>query len=363
MYPISFGAIQSPEDYRNIQLADVLGYPTNLPSEYFVDIKNLPIWNQKAIGSCTGQAGGKYKQKQEEIETKTIIPFSPRWLYAMAKCEDSYLPEGTYPRLIMQIKQKYGCATEVTVPNNCDLSHEEYVYNRKRENIPASAFDEAQKYKIKSYAEVGLSCGELKQAVVKANGCMLLMKLGREWWTDKKGNVSYRPEDLSPLRPPKEIISGHEVYLYGYIDVGDDTMFYVLNSWDKRWGKDGTGWFLYNEQKPFIVEALTEIDVPNDMLEEVHNLPKPVEFKHNFERDIVRSEKNDEVKALQIALKIDGCFPKTQAETGYYGAITQIAVKKFQQKYKVASWWELMTVNGSRVGKKTRYFLNKLFNH
>ena len=362
MYPFSFGGVKSPEDYRNIQLTDVLGYPTILPDEYFVDIKNLPIWNQKKIGSCTGQAGGKYRQKQEEIETKTIIPFSPRWLYAMAKSEDGLSQEGTYPRLIMKIKQKYGCATEATVPNNCDLSHEEYVYNRKKENIPALAFDEALKYKIKSYAEVGLSCEELKQAIVKANGCMLLMRLGKEWWTDRNGNVSYKSEDLFPLRPPEQIISGHEVWLWGYKSIGDYTKFYILNSWGERWGNKGCGWFEYEMQKPFIVEALTAIDLPNKILEEVHNLPKPAEFKHNFYRDIVRFEKSDEVKALQIALKIDGCFPKTQSETGYYGEITRVSVKKFQQKYKVANWLELKFVNGTRVGSKTRNKLNSLFN-
>lgn len=90
--------------------------------------------------------------------------------------------------------------------------------------------------------------------------------------------------------------------------------------------------------------------------------PAPKEFSHQFARDIVFSETSDEVKALQNALKIDGAFPKEVKDTGYYGKITQQAVKDFQKKYKVAPSWELWLVNGRRVGAKTRKKLNELFN-
>lgn len=359
---ISFGAIESPPDYRDIYLASVLGEPVGLPKEYFVDVKNLPIWHQRSIGSCTAHAGAKYRQKQEEIETKKVINLSPRWLYTLAKSQDNIPTEGTYPRLIMKLAKEYGCATEETVPNNCSLSYDEYIYGRQKENLPVRAFDEAKQYKIKSYATVGISCEELKQAIVEANGCMVLVKLGREWWTDKNGKNSRKPEDILPLRPPKAITGGHEVYFYGYRETIRGTEFYLINSWGEQWGQEGKGYLIYEDYKPFIKEAITAIDLPNEKLEEVHNLPKPAEFKHNFLQDLELNQRGEEIRMLQIALKIDGCFPKKHVITGFYGVVTQKAVKEFQRKYRIASWWELNFVNGKRVGAKTRMKLNLLFN-
>ena len=134
----NFGATESPKDYRDIGLADVLA-PVTLPNTYSLDVSNLPVWYQKKIGSCGGHAVGKYGQKLEEIESKEVVTTSARFSYALAKCVDGYPDEGTYLRVLMKNAQKYGFATEMTVPNNCDLTHEEYVYNRRLDNIPKEA--------------------------------------------------------------------------------------------------------------------------------------------------------------------------------------------------------------------------------
>jgi hypothetical protein len=89
--------------------------------------------------------------------------------------------------------------------------------------------------------------------------------------------------------------------------------------------------------------------------------PDPMTFHHTFATDMVYKQSSPEIAALQMALKIDGCFPEKVLCTGNYLEITRQAVKKFQIKYKVASWWELITVNGRRVGPKTRQALNILF--
>lgn len=357
----NLGGIKSPPDYRDIALADVLA-PVDLPKEHFVDISNLPIWWQKKIGSCTGQAGAKYCQKQEELETKKVVDFSPRFLYAMAKCQDGYKEEGTYPRLIMKIRQQYGCATEATVPNNCDLTHEEYVYERKIENIPASAFEEAKNYKIKSYAIVGTALDEIKQAVFQTNGCMMLTRVGNPWWTDKNGKVTWSPTGLFPLRPPEVVTGGHETYVYGFRSLSNGkTEIHFVNSWSKQWGNNGTGWFIYEDYKPFIDECITAIDLPNNFIEEVKKLPPPEKFSHLFVGTIKYGQTNNEVKALQIALKLEGLFPVGQKETGFYGEKTRQAVRAFQTKYAVASWLELKLVNGKTVGNKTILALNKLY--
>lgn len=79
-----------------------------------------------------------------------------------------------------------------------------------------------------------------------------------------------------------------------------------------------------------------------------------------FDKDLQYRDKNDDVVKLQDVLKLDGCFPKNILSTGYFGNITREAVKKFQKKYNVCSYWEWLLANG-RAGSKTRAKLNELY--
>lgn len=90
-------------------------------------------------------------------------------------------------------------------------------------------------------------------------------------------------------------------------------------------------------------------------------MPTPANWRYTFSRKINRYEKSEDVKALQIALKIDGCFPRGQTETGYYGAITQDAVKKYYSKYKIDNSIILAYINGRWVGPKMLAHLNSKF--
>lgn len=88
----------------------------------------------------------------------------------------------------------------------------------------------------------------------------------------------------------------------------------------------------------------------------------PVNFAHNFDTDMNFGDRSDEVTKLQLALQADGEFPVSMQATGYYGAITQAAVKAFQIKHAVAPLTELAALNGKKVGPQTRASLNLLFN-
>ena len=89
-----------------------------------------------------------------------------------------------------------------------------------------------------------------------------------------------------------------------------------------------------------------------------------VKPKHTFLRDLAFSEiffTDTEVAALQDCLKYDGSFPANADSTGYYGAVTAKAVMAFQRKYAVASEAEIISLQGRKVGPKTRAVLNELF--
>ena len=78
-------------------------------------------------------------------------------------------------------------------------------------------------------------------------------------------------------------------------------------------------------------------------------------FGHTFTEKTYLGERSEEVVWLQKALIRLGF--KTYA-TGYYGPITQAAVKAFQSQYQVAPKAELDYVNGRWVGPATRAKLN-----
>lgn len=362
------GAIQSPRDYRDIPFESIAG-ASELPKKHIEDLSKLPIWNQKKNGSCVGHAAGKYAQHLNRLETETIEDLSARFLYALAKSRDNYAGEGTYPRLMAKIVKENGVATEATVPNNSDLDHEAYVYQRKESNIPAGAFAEAKPYRSGGYAFIDFKNKEsLKRAIIEGHGALITVHLGKEWYTSKAGKRSWKAKDILPLRAPETIVSGHAIFLYGYEDIeNNDTLFYFRNSWSEGWGNKGDGTFTWNTYGSFIKEAITFVDIPNDTLELVHNLPDAKTFRYFFGKDIIAGERGDHVKALQTALMIDGTFSRdlyTQLlasnELGFFkpNGTTQKALLDYQIKHKVAPMTELLNLHGSRAGAKTRASLN-----
>lgn len=102
----------------------------------------------------------------------------------------------------------------------------------------------------------------------------------------------------------------------------------------------------------------------NEWISGLLTLSGPVDapFSHTFVRDILKGETSDEVKALQTGLIKDGhAVDPLEVAQRTYGNSTAKAVLAYQQKHKVASTWELLIVNGARVGPKTRVTLNKQF--
>lgn len=344
------GGHKSPTDYRDIYVGSVspddkkIDRP--LPKEYFNDISKIPVVWQKKIGCCGGCASS-YLQEMKDFHD---VNLSFRFAYAVAKCIDKFPDEGTYTRTLGQVFKNYGCATELTCFSNPDLPHETFVYNRKLENIPAKALEEAKNNKIDSYSFVAMNEQAIKEAIVDG-GFVLLLKLGEEWWKNKKGVSSWQEADILPLRKPKHVVSGHFVYVYGY----DNQYIYFLNSWSEKWGRKGVGYFSYKEYKDYLIEGITFNRVSIEKVVEVNNLPE--KLTHTFLVDIQYGERSSEVLKLQQFLKSLGLMTQT---TGYYGDITREAVLAFQKKYNITTTWENLTYRGKYFGKKSRTKANEL---
>lgn len=354
-----FGAlIEKTPDYRRVPYSDTVAGVSILPKSYSYNIDRLgKAWHQKKNGSCVGHAMAKTMQVYWYEKTGEIVEFSPRFLYAVAKCMDEYPGEGTYPSLVAKILQKYGCATIATCPNDSDLPHEKYVYNRKIDLIPSEAFEEAAKYKIDGYAFVDItSQDEIRRAIKETGAISVLMRIGEEWWTDKKGNTTWAKDKITPLRVPRKIVSGHEVVGFGW----DDAQNIIFNSWSELWADKGRAPYDVASWQPYINEMIIFKRLPREVEEEVKRLPaKP---KYTFTRNLKYGMRRDkDVMALQDCLKFLGFMKATTPSTGNYLDETRAAVLGYQLKYKIDSQEELMNLNGEYVGPRTRADLNSRF--
>lgn len=328
------GGFPSPLDVRDLRLEIVAGasIPDTLPVSCFIDVEKLPVWHQRKIGACVGHAWGKSQQNCELIETGKVINLSARFLYAMSKALDGYPGEGTYPRLTASILKDYGCATEDTVPNDTTLDHETYVYNRKIANIPKAAFDEAKKYGIAGYAWPEQGPEGLKRAIYyakeKRQGVVLLMRVGDTYWTAPNGEITWDKNKILPIRRPKVVTSGHEIYPIGYEYKDERLVIHFLNSWSKDWADNGKGWFYYDEHANLVDEVLTSID-KDDV---------PTE---TFKKDLRVGITDPDVKKLQKFLNEFGYTVATTGpgspgqETEFFGGLTKAAVIKLQKVYKL----------------------------
>jgi len=87
--------------------------------------------------------------------------------------------------------------------------------------------------------------------------------------------------------------------------------------------------------------------------------PTPYFARHIFNVDMNYGDNNEEVKAMQDYLIMNGFMaPVSSAEYGQYGPRTRAAVRAFQNQYQVASFWILLSNQGKYVGPMTRLVMN-----
>ncbi len=337
--PFGFNTPESPKDYRDIKLEDIaMAMP--LPEKFFVDVSNIPITMQYKRGSCVAHATAKRKEKVELEDNGVLVQLSPRFLYAIIKKEDGNSEEGTAIRNGLRILRGTGVCTESTYPSDYpNMSHAEFMDYSK---IPTQAFEEAKNYKDYSYAIVYTNNKDnVKQAIMQGHGVIARTVMSKNWWTAKDGRVSWAESDLMPLRPSdanSPATGGHAVWLYGW----DGDRFYGINSWSSQWGAKGHFYFDWDVYSKDITEAWTSVDIDNQKLEEVHNLPKP----QPITRYLFYGVWGDDVKRVQKAL---GVTPVS----GWFGPKTRDAVKAFQKENAIEQT--------GTIGPLTRFAINNKF--
>lgn len=100
-------------------------------------------------------------------------------------------------------------------------------------------------------------------------------------------------------------------------------------------------------KEEIIKEIKTELEVLQDQL-----YKELIKSDFSFKSSTQRGSKGEEIQALQILLSQDGSIYPEKQITGYFGPLTEKAVRRFQEKYGIETI-------GS-VGPKTRAKLNQL---
>ncbi len=344
------GAIGSQPDYRDgyamlasaINVADTIVIPKTKDPEPMG-----PVQDQNQIPACVSHSIVYLMRAYWHRRTGKWIDFSPRFLDILSA--ESWIPleGGRVPRTVLKRALQYGCCTTAMLPNDTSLSIAEY---RDKSVLTQAMLDEAKQYRIPGF--VNIPEGKEKQAIHLYGAITGLFAVGKEMYTDKNGNGSWKAKDISPLRQPAAIISGHEMtpngYGVQYID--------VLNEWSIDWANKGSAEYDPSVWRKFFYESWAIAEIPEDLALFLSQLPSPSDIHYEWDENIEFGAFNEDVRWLQIALMSLGHLAPVPADQlGWFGSKTAAAVVKYQTVKKIKP------VIPVRVGPQTRKALNADF--
>lgn len=346
---IGFGAFPSPKDYRDHQDPELVqGLP--YPAEFHTDVTPLVVTNQKKLGICTSNLA-YYAEWLYFKKTGVYTRLSRRFLYSVTKnLIDQNAMEGSSLRSALKAAYNYGICKEETFPSDTEgFTHDQYIDINA---IPPAAWAEAKNFKVGGYISIPTTKEGLMQGLYKYGLLYSMMQVGKEWWTDINGNVTWDRTKIDPLRPPVNVVSGHAVVHTAY----DPVSLELRNSWSTSWDCDGNGHHEHNRYLPRESWAVTLDKVAND-------LPAEGTFHHSFIIPMQQGDLKEEVKNLQIALMITGDMDYVQPiDRGFYGPKTTAGVFRYQLRKKIPMTWTEKTIyKGRYCGPKTLAELTKDF--
>ena len=320
MEKIFTGAIERKKTESDVLLGS---FTTTTRPEIFMPKWLGTIEHQHKIPACGSHAGQIIKQILENFRG------SPEYLWKKIKLIDGFAPsEGTDMLSILKTLNKKGICSIDLMPNNSDTETLEQYTDSS--TITEEMNIDALKHRVGAYAfSWNPTFEELKQAIYDHKAVIMLLRIGKEWWTRTDGVSSWAEKDILPLRTTEQIGSGHFVVAFAY---GTDTIFFV-NEWGNTWGMNGLGYFK-QDYMPRVVEIGTTVNLE--------------ETKYVFTKVLrVGSLSKFDVKQLQMKLNSLGYILTVD---GIFGKMTRQAVENFQTKHQL--------VPDGIVGKLTNYQLN-----
>jgi hypothetical protein len=315
-------------------------------------MSKFPVTMQSKEPACVNFLVALIMQIHFYKKTGKIINFSPRFGDVLCKKYDGQpITGGTYIRLAFKLAAQYGMATTATVPNDVTLPIEQY---RNQAILTPAAYAEAAQYKIPGYIQVPLN--NMKDFIYSFGLIGTARWIGDEWFTAPNGTSSWTDSDIDPLRPPKQVISGHITGDFGW----SGNLHRLRNSWSSAWANKGNADYDITQWLPFITESWVIAEVPADLQSFLHDLPSPTNFHYQWNTDMTQGTgPTDNIKFLQIGLMILGYMtPPAIDQLGYFGPKTAAALLAYQLANNVPG---AAALGGSICGPHTRQALNSRF--
>lgn len=308
-------------------ISKVLGQPFQLPQK-----------NQGSAGSCGGEMISYYQQAIAGYFLRDLTEKSAKAPYSQV-----YFPGGgSVDRDLANISIKQGFYKESLVPSyrTGNVPPDEAFMDRPQDITALSRIDASKERGMLAYAFPNADIDTIAAVIAATKGIGLTLHGSNNGtWLSAEPKPPGRTEDTW----------NHFMYAgKAFLENG------VKKIWAKQsWGPGVgiNGWQKLDE----------EYFASGNIYAGIALLYNPVPTalpQHTFSSDLKLGDAGPEITALQTFLAYDGCF--NLSPTGYYGAITEQAVLKFQIKYQVASLATLAELGGSRVGPATRKKLNEL---
>jgi hypothetical protein len=263
MKPPTFGAEKSKLDIRTFS-HPVTAYPKQKGGTRY-DAGDIE--NQSQVGICTAisltQNAGKALKRKFSADFQYLI---------QKKYYDNNWDEGSSIFNALRAAKGIGLlpAEEWTHTTQSDRDQGYDFYITKLKAIPETEIARliliANQHKIKAYASVPVTRDSMAQAIDNSkSGILVRFSVGKEWYTDIYGNVTWAKAAIEPLRKPKTIISGHAITESNY----DGGSFRVANTWSTGWADQGTAYHLLSSYAPTEAWSVFYEDIPEHIQQQI----------------------------------------------------------------------------------------------
>ncbi len=326
-YPL--GVIDEQPDVRSIPFTAVFT-PTQITNEYFkTDLSMFPKWWQLNLGTCVAHAYAFAKMVIDFIETGKVIKYSRRFIYVMTRRFLGYVTTNELSNQGLPANEAAKIIAAVGVPeedgrDDSTLTHIQYVDSY---TIDDTLRKKANTGRARGFTFPDISVDGIKQALNVTK--IVPVTIYIDW-------NKIAPDGT--VHAPVRVAGTHEVCIYGWEPKNGGR--FIAHNW---WSELPDLYINFNELENVVYSAISFSDVPNDLIQ------RAKEMQYIFLADLKLGSSGTAVSQLQKRLMEYGLLI-INAPTGYFGPMTQIAVKEYQKLKNIAQT--------GNVGTLTRTALN-----
>jgi len=257
------GVIPSPPDFRDYRLYEFTEIETELPDNYLVPPyekeSDIPVYDQGYTSMCVAFTGASIKEQQEYKEKGVPARMAPGWLYGNREA-GMHMGEGMYPREAWEMLCKGGMPKfdEFPITGTFTKCYTEVLH--RRNELSKKALEN----RTLSYVAIDRkSPAEIKTAILKTGFINVSIAVYDDF---DKADDYLKSTTKGTLR------GHHSVTAVGWKRKNGIDYLIILNSWGKKWGKNGLCYM------PFDYAGIKEIWAITDLKRRVVDAPVPAQI-------------------------------------------------------------------------------------